>query len=795
MEAVGAARRHSIRFVSGAPLSAAALAWQIDPPEDSRTVVVKGTFDVVQGGRATLRDLPDSLCGDVHEGAGAASELVYPSDFALFKPGADVTVRANAEPAGGPATSTTVQLSLGRGTRKLHRVAAVFGDRTWSGAKVEPSAPARFRRIPLSAGRAFGGPGFEPNPLGRGHGAPPPGVPHFLPNIEDPKALIKSPRDVPAPVLFGPVPPSFRARASKLGTYDERWLRSRWPYFPADFDWGYFRAAPPEQQMDYLEGDEPFELLGMSAARPAIHGYLPGLRVRCFAQQTAAAGGGFFEVVLRLDTVHFDVGAATGHLVWRGVVRVRDDDASDVAEMFLLAEPTARHPASLEAARAAYEAERARVAAEGAGDGFVEPEVADGPAPAAAPATTAPAPTPATAVDFANLPADIVARLAVMGIDAGAIANYRAPAVPPPAEPPGVETFVESLRKGGASEQDIAAMRASRSVRAGGGPDGAPAAAGAEAPPMGASPVPPPPGADAPPVVRAGALDGADLDDADLSGADLSNRSFRGASLRRARLAGCKLVGACFDEAQLGDADLTGADLTGASLERADLTGATLAGARLGGAALTDADLTRALARKASFERSQGARATFCEADLAGASFVEAHLPGADFTGAVIEGATFERAQLPDVRLFDASGKNARFAEAKMPGARGDGARLPGAALGSVAAPRSIWEGAVLDDATFYGADLRAAGFVRASCDRTTFSAADLTEARFTKASLVEAPMLKANLMKSTLEGANLTRADVRGANLHGAEVWKAVLEGARLDGAILTGTKLEGAK
>lgn len=777
-----------------APLAAGTIAWQLDPPNESRTIIAKGTFDLVQGARATPRDPADSLSGDVHEGGDPSSELVYPSDFAIFKPGADVTVRACAVPSGGPSTTATVQLALGRGSKKLHRVAVVFGDRTWSGAKIEPSAPARFRRLPLTAGRAFGGAGFDANPLGRGFGTPPPGTPHFLPNVEDPRALLQSPRDTPAPVLFGPVPSGFRARWSKLGTYDDRWLRSRWPYFPEDFDWGYFRAAPAEQQVDYLEGDEPFELLGMSADRPAIHGYLPGLRVRCFAQQ-AGPNGSFFEVTMRLDTVHFDVDAGAMHLVWRGLLGVRDDRASDVRELFLLAEPLARHAVSLDAARGAYEAEKARAALERQGGGFEDPPPEAEPPPGPAPAAVPEPPPAEPPLDFANLPPDIVAKLAAMGIDPLVIANqWPSPAAAPP-EPQGVDVFVDNLRRGGASEEDIAAMRASR----------APGRAGAAQPPDVAIPGVPaakegPPtdegGLPAGAVALGGAeLDGAELDDRDLSGMDLSKRSLRGASLRRAKLVGCNLAGACLDDAQLGDADLTGADLSLASLERADLTGAILAGCKLPGAALTGADLSRARAPKASFDRAKGEQVSFCEADLTGASFVEARLPGADFTAASIDGAVFERAELPDVRLFDARGKNARFADAKMPGARADGVRLPGAALGSVVAPRSIWEGAVLDDATFYGADLRASGFACASCARTTFSGADLGEARFTRASLIDAGLLKANLMRCTLEGADLTRADARGANLHGAEVWKAVLEGARLDGAIVTGTKLEGSK
>ncbi len=33
-------------------------------------------------------------------------------------------------------------------------------------------------------------------------------------------------------------------RYSKIGNYKGNYLKERWPWFPKDFDWGYFNAAP-----------------------------------------------------------------------------------------------------------------------------------------------------------------------------------------------------------------------------------------------------------------------------------------------------------------------------------------------------------------------------------------------------------------------------------------------------------------------------------------------------------------------------------------------------------------------
>ena len=62
---------------------------------------------------------------------------------------------------------------FGEDGRGFDRALVVLGDRTWEkvGASLKPSAPARFLQMPLSLDRAFGGRGFDRNPLGLGFGA------------------------------------------------------------------------------------------------------------------------------------------------------------------------------------------------------------------------------------------------------------------------------------------------------------------------------------------------------------------------------------------------------------------------------------------------------------------------------------------------------------------------------------------------------------------------------------------------------------------------------------------------
>jgi uncharacterized protein YjbI with pentapeptide repeats len=718
----------AIPFVNHTPLVAFTIPWETSPGHPSRAVVVKATCDLVPGAAAALRDEGDPPMGDRHAADDPNRSLAYPTDFAPFKPRADVTLTGHARAPGGRSPAAQVRFRFGHRKNGFDRRIAVFGDRTWDGAviKLAPSAPERFETMPLVHERAFGGPGFAANPVGLGHeGLTRP------PNLEDPDHLVGSPRDTPAPVGFGAVPMLWSARASKLGTYGSAWARARWPYFPEDFDPSFFQAAPPAQQLDYLDGDEPFELVGMHRDHPVLDGTLPRLRARCFAQKTTAAGGAFHEVVLRLDTVSFDVEAGAIHLVWRGLLEVADDEASDVAELFILTEGLSAPRVGLAEAQAKYRAQRLPL-----------PPVADDP-DAPAPAND-PAEPPAQSAHERR----IEERLRAAGV-LGAAAS--AASAPPPALPP------PSAERGQADP----ALRAQVVAL----------------------------------LARNASLEGLDFSGADLSDLDFSSRSLVGVILTDTLLRRARFVAADLAGAQLGNADLTDAVLERASLQMADLTGAILDGARLDGAQLDAAVLEGVFGERASLLDVRGARARLGGSVWTRARFDRASLPGADFTASQLDEAVFDGASLPEIRLYEARGLKVSFKGASLPEARADGVCLLQSSLRGVAAPGSIWDGALLDDTSFLGATLPGASFVKASGARAIFSGADLTEARMSRARLAGASFLKANLMAASLEGADLTGADLRASNLHAADTWKAKLRGAQLELALVTQSKLEGSK
>src|SRR6185437_7349523 len=160
----------------------------------------------------------------------------------------------------------------------------VVGDRVWN--TTGPSDPVPFDKMPLDYEHAFGGPGYASNPRGKGASAVKAesgDLVHPLPNVELAKKLVTSPRDRPSPAGFAPIDPSWPQRIKKTGTYDKKWLETRYPEMAEDLDPSYFNAAPEDQWIDgYWQGGEPFVLESMHPNKPRIEGQVPSLVARAF---------------------------------------------------------------------------------------------------------------------------------------------------------------------------------------------------------------------------------------------------------------------------------------------------------------------------------------------------------------------------------------------------------------------------------------------------------------------------------------------------------------------------------
>ncbi|MHB9028773.1 MAG: DUF2169 family type VI secretion system accessory protein [Candidatus Latescibacterota bacterium] len=345
-----------MRYVNLTPFPGAYIAGRLNFPGHSVTLLVKGTFDLRPGQASEpSKEQPfptgDEYYPDDDEQKGGPR---YEYDFAYFKPRTDLLLAGRCWSAGGkPVPASRVTFRVGPHARSLY----VYGDRFWKGPSGlrAISNPVPFTSRELRYENSFGGPGYENNPVGKGYAETVNQAGERvwpLPNIEDPDHLIDSPDNRPAPAGFGPLGRMWKQRASRMGSYGGDWKNTRWPWFPRDFDWSHFNAAPPGMQVEgYLRGDEPLFFENLHPKYPRYESRLPGLRVRVFLNRLVAPDSGemkFSEVPLRLDTLWADMDNEKLALIWRGSAEVLNEEMEEIRHVFIMSESLASEPASLQ---------------------------------------------------------------------------------------------------------------------------------------------------------------------------------------------------------------------------------------------------------------------------------------------------------------------------------------------------------------------------------------------------------------------------------------------------------------
>jgi uncharacterized protein YjbI with pentapeptide repeats len=750
------------------------------PPQPEMVLVVRGRFDLVQGGVATpAKGVVDAiaqgpLSGDVvAEGdEERLGELVYPSDFADAKLRGEVILRGSCHvPGGRPRGECQVSLEVGAWSKTL----SVLGPRSWQDglAGASPREPASFSVMPLRWAKAFGGPGCPENPVGVSLDG------DLLPNIELPGRRIERRGDRPPPAGFGPINPAWTPRAGKVGARYGATYAARAPYYAEDFDWTHFQAAPPDQQFDgFFAGDEEVVLKNLRPDHAVLRTRLPGLRVRCFVNDIARA---FREVRLLLDTLFIDADAGQILLTWRGRTPVADTELDDVTTVLVASEPLAERPREVEHYRGVlerFEADPLEISE------HVPPEhaallAAKGSAEKAdALAAIMEAESPGALAEIgAATPGGLNVRAKIAEIiEAG---DDAPPPVPIPTAPRislGIDNAALAVAHQ-ALKETAPAEAAKLEERLG---DPRLVALDPTFRPPGA----PPPGSG---VLEPGAdLSGRDFTGQDLRGADLSGCNLKGAILTRANLRGAKLEGANLEGVLLFKANLSEADLRGAELRRVNAASALLSGARLSGARLEAAYFGKADCREARFDGATGSWVFFTEADLTGASFAKVSLGQSDFEGACLREADLRGARLDRCLLW-----RCRAEGAKLDGASLDGSSFEESHLAGASFKEAVGKGVSFISAELERADLRWSRFpdghfTKARAARSRFDCADLQGARFFKADLEEANLTEAKLVRADLCKTSLRRARFDGANLYDAKLLGAKGRDTSFEGANL---------
>ncbi len=322
------------------------IAGKKDHPVDSLTLCVKASFQL-QPGSAAIPVEAQMLNGDMYVDGDIQKGLLYDSDFAYFKENADLLLKgACYVPEGRPVPKCEVRFGVAGTDKSLN----VYGPRYASPGMIGSSAsmPEPFISMPLTFENTYGGFGYKKNPSGKGRNKDENGV-TWWPNVVDPNLGDKEPAG------FGPINRSWSQRADKLGSYGGDYMEKRWPWFPEDFDWGYFNAAPEDMQYEgYLIGDEKLVFENLHPNISEYRSQLPGVKPRCFLREHEG-GEEFREVEMNLDTLFVDMDSEQVSLVWRGVAEIKSHDFRELSHVYLASE-TLGESASQDDHQAQFEA-------------------------------------------------------------------------------------------------------------------------------------------------------------------------------------------------------------------------------------------------------------------------------------------------------------------------------------------------------------------------------------------------------------------------------------------------------
>lgn len=707
----------------------APLVGRIGFPGHSLTMIVKGTFDMQPEGPAILSKeqlfpTGNELYEDDEDGNGCSR---YESDFAYFKPKSDLLLAGKYHaPENKPVRKSRVSFQVGEQTKTLD----ITGDRYKQGAFNSITVAEPFSELELRYENSYGGVSNKRNPVGKGEEkSQKEGEAKLWP-----LANIDNTQRSSEPAGFGPLGSNWKDRASKMGTYKGAWLKERWPWFPKDFDWGYFNAAPSDMQVEgYLKGDEPLFFENLHPVCSQYRAQLPGIRIRLFLHELKQGTNEnqFKEVKLNLDTLWVDMEAEKLVLVWRGISPVQSEDCEEIQQVFICSEKMSEAVKSVEYYHEYFLCELNKEDIDDEDESPAEPE-------------------PEVSVDVEIAAAEEALKVALLeeGLDP--------------------ENLPEPT-----PEQRAEEARLLNDLGVNLGDD-----------PLTAEQL----------MLRYESGD--EFVDKNLKCMNLSERDLRLANFHSSILAGAcfkrsNLAGAVLSECDLSKADLSGSNLQGANLKEADLTGANLDGSDLTGALLDDAIFENASVQGAVLEKVSARCVNFSEANLKQAKFADSNLKEGNFSKARLDLADFQGANLFAASVIGASGKEINMTGADISELRAAECDFSHGIFTKTEGKESIWEAANLTHADFSYSKMEGADFTSANLSFAKLNAADMKFSRFSRANLCAAECVQMNLFQGSLEKANLAKTNFRGSNLYGVEFLEAIVKETHFDLTNLKMTKL----
>jgi hypothetical protein len=213
--------------------------------------------------------------------------------------------------------------------------------------------------MPISYDNAFGGidtsqgdpanvKTFLPNPVGRGYS-------HFkvkidgmpLPNTEEVGEPVVDPNGEYRPMSFGPIGRSWPLRVTHAGTYDQDWMDNQAPFWPDDFDYRYFQAAPVAQQIQYPKGGERVVLSNLTPEGHVAFS-LPVLSMPVwflpYKGKDLRVEGVIDTIVIEPDLQRFTLGWRAVHQMRQSCFDMKQIVAGDMSETWQLARKYGHKP-------------------------------------------------------------------------------------------------------------------------------------------------------------------------------------------------------------------------------------------------------------------------------------------------------------------------------------------------------------------------------------------------------------------------------------------------------------------
>ncbi len=262
----------------------------------SLTIIVKATFSLVPDGPLALAS-PVPIASDDEAFGGLPTRSVATAcETWPYLGKCDVTFIGNAYSSLRPTNAARLAL-FRNGSALIDKTIHVFGDRDTTGN------PKPFSKLPIVYERALGGPGYAANPVGTDK-----------PNLMDP-------RNADKPACFAPISRHWPVRKRQLPDALRQSFGAAVLDLPEQTPWAFFQAAPPDQQVDFLTGDEWIVLDGLHESAPRVATHLAGAKSEARVVRRGATEA--TPVPLVCDTLSIDGDALRASLVWRGVFELQ----------------------------------------------------------------------------------------------------------------------------------------------------------------------------------------------------------------------------------------------------------------------------------------------------------------------------------------------------------------------------------------------------------------------------------------------------------------------------------------